>query len=90
MALKRICDGIGESEGVGDSVGAIGGEVAHFAREIANGGYIGGGTDAACREGGAIAGILSGVEQSLEEVWAAISVRSAGTGTGMIGRFQVV
>ena len=33
MTTKRICDGIGESEGVGGSVGAIGGEVARFATE---------------------------------------------------------
>lgn len=33
MTPKRICDGIGESAGVGDSAGAIGGEVALFARE---------------------------------------------------------
>ena len=33
MTPKRICDRIGESEGVGDSAGAIGGEIARFTRE---------------------------------------------------------
>ena len=33
MTTKRICDGIGESARVGDSAGAVGGEVALFARE---------------------------------------------------------
>ena len=33
MTPKRICDGIGVNAGVGDSVGAIGGEVALFAKE---------------------------------------------------------
>ena len=36
MTPKRIYDGIGESEGVGDSAGAIGSDVAGFARRIAN------------------------------------------------------
>ena len=33
MTPKRICDGIGESAGVGDGAVAIGGEVALFARD---------------------------------------------------------
>lgn len=33
MLPKRTCDGIGERAGVGDRVGAIGGEIALFARE---------------------------------------------------------
>ena len=33
MTPKRICDGIGGSVDVGDSAGAIRGEVALFARE---------------------------------------------------------
>ena len=33
MTPKPLCDGIGESEGVGVSAGAVRGEVARFARE---------------------------------------------------------
>ena len=72
MTPKHICDGIGEN------AGATGDEVALFAKEDWEGGYIGGGMGPACRGGGAIACIFSRVEPT--------GRRGAGCGFSLLRR----